>query len=429
MTDLDQYQKVANKNDFKNGNNLLKVDPDGKPIVLSMVKEKVYAIDAVCSHEGGPLEEGTLEEYNLTCPWHYAIFDVRNAKVSDQTVWATDLNSYAVKVDEASGDIFVNLKGNEKDIEKISTQPSAEEKVTETTQQLQEQRKRPENKPTQFNLKLIEKQKVEGTDIMSFKFSKLSQEEENKQHLQQQENRHDDNKRQLEHSAGQFAFFDIGGVYDDPEGPIRHFTIASSPTEDFIMISTRIRDTPYKKRLASLEEGVAICKVRGPEGKFTLHDDYSKPAVFLSGGIGVTPFRSMIKFATDKQLPVRIIMFDSNRNQNNILYKMEFDEYARNNKNLKIVYTITDKENSSEEQPGQSSSSPLPTPISKTSWNGERGRIDKGMLKAYLSEIDLKDSIFYICGPPNMVDAMRNLIQNELQIQKEKIKIEKFTGY
>jgi Rieske [2Fe-2S] domain len=63
----------------------------------------------VCSHEVGPLEEGTLEGYNLTCPWHYAIFNVRNAKVSDQTVWATDLNSYAVQVEEAAGDILISL--------------------------------------------------------------------------------------------------------------------------------------------------------------------------------------------------------------------------------------------------------------------------------------------------------------------------------
>jgi predicted ferric reductase len=94
--------------------------------------------------------------------------------------------------------------------------------------------------------------------------------------------------------AMKYAYFDIGGVYNDPKGPIRHFTIASSPTENFIMISTRIRDTLYKKRLASLEEGAKV-KVRRPEGKFVLHEDYSKPAVFLSGGIGVTPFRSMIK--------------------------------------------------------------------------------------------------------------------------------------
>ena len=53
----------------------------------------------------------------------------------------------------------------------------------------------------------------------------------------------------LDYTAGQFAFFDIGGVYDDPKGPIRRFTISSSPTENFIMFSTRIRDSPYKKRL------------------------------------------------------------------------------------------------------------------------------------------------------------------------------------
>ena len=423
----DGHQRVANKKDFQEGS-LLKVEPQGKPIVLSMVDGKVYAMDAVCSHEGGPLEEGTLEGYNLTCPWHYAIFDVRNAKVSDQTVWATDLNSYPVLIDEDSGDIFVNPKVSGKDKEKISTQPSAEEKVTETTQQLQEQRKRDESKPSQFNLRLVEKQKVEGTDIMSFKFAKQEEEgqQEQQQEQQQQQQQVQSGKRQLEHSAGQFAFFDIGGVYNDPEGPIRHFTIASSPTEDFIMISTRIRDTPYKKRLSSLEENTTIVKVRGPEGKFTLHEDYLKPAVFLSGGIGVTPFRSMIKYATDKQLPIKIAMFDSNRNQTNILYKMEFDECANINKNLKIVYTVTEEEGG-EEQPVQTSSS---LSSSRTvTWNGERGRIDRAMLTRYLSDNDIKSSIFYICGPPGMVNAMQNLVQNELQISKEQIKVEEFTGY
>jgi nitrite reductase/ring-hydroxylating ferredoxin subunit len=103
------YQKVANKKDLPEGG-LFKVEPQDSHIVLSMVNGKVYAMDAICSHEGGPLEEGSLDEYNLTCPWHYAIFDVRNAKVSDQTVWATDLNSYQVEVDEESGDIYVNLE-------------------------------------------------------------------------------------------------------------------------------------------------------------------------------------------------------------------------------------------------------------------------------------------------------------------------------
>jgi glycine betaine catabolism B len=411
------YQKAANKKDLPEGG-LLKVEPQGRPIVLSMVDGKVYAMDAVCSHEGGPLEEGTLDKHNLTCPWHYAIFDVRNAKVSDQTVWATDLNSYQVEIDEESGDISINLEAGREDEDKPSTQPSAKEEVSGTTEQLQEQRKKQDDssKPSHFNLRLLEKQKVDGTDIVSFKFAK--QEEEGQQEEQQQGQ---NGKRRLECSAGQFAFFDIGGVYNDPEGPIRHFTITSSPTEDFIMISTRIRDTPYKKRLSSLEENTTIVKVRGPEGKFTLHEDYSRSAVFLSGGIGVTPFRSMIKYATDKQLPVKIIMFDSNRNQNNILYKKEFDECARMNKNLKVVYSITEEEGG-EEQPAQTSSPSI-------AWNGERGRIDKAMLTRYLSDKDIKDSIFYICGPPGMVKAMQNLIQNELQIQKENIKTEEFTGY
>jgi nitrite reductase/ring-hydroxylating ferredoxin subunit len=101
------FKKVANKRDFQKGN-LLRVEPDGKPIVLSEVDSKIYAMDAICTHEGAPLEEGNLEQYSLICPWHYAVFDVRNGKVSDATVWATDLKSYPVEVEDDTGDILVN---------------------------------------------------------------------------------------------------------------------------------------------------------------------------------------------------------------------------------------------------------------------------------------------------------------------------------
>ena len=93
------------------------------------------------------------------------------------------------------------------------------------------------------------------------------------------------------------------------------------------MISTSIRESPYKKRLSALEVRTKV-KVKGPNGKFILHEDFSKSAVFLSGGIGVTPFRSMIKYATDKNLPIKIEMFDSNRNEQNILFKNDFDDWA-----------------------------------------------------------------------------------------------------
>jgi ferredoxin-NADP reductase len=147
-----------------------------------------------------------------------------------------------------------------------------------------------------------------------------------------------------------------------------------------------------------------------PLGKFGLHEDYSKTAVFLSGGIGigVTPFRSMIKYATDKQLPIKITMFDSNRNKDNILYKMRFDECANLNANLKIFYSLDASDND---------------------WEGERGYINQAMVTKYLSANELDDSIFYICGPPDMLKAMQKLLQDDLHIPKQRIKIEAFTGY
>ena len=397
----DGYQKVANKKDLQEGS-LLKVEPEGKPIVLSLVNGKVYAMNAVCSHEGGPLEEGTLEGYNLTCPWHYAIFDVRNAKVSDQTVWATDLLSYPVKVEEATGDILISLDTSVAvSSEQQQQTPSAIIKRQQNEQQAEEVTKadsKEKGEVNEFELVLLEKQKYNGTDVMSLKFSKHDTAKQ---------------KKELDYISGQYAFFDIGGVFNDPEGPLRHFTIASSPTENFIMISTRIRDTPYKKRLSSLEEKRTKVKVRGPMGKFILHEDHSKPAVFLSGGIGVTPFRSMIKYVTDKQLPIKIVMFDSNRHENNILYKNEFDEYLKINKNLKIIYAIT----------GEGGQPPL------GHWEGEIGRIDKPMITKYVSEDDLNKSIFYICGPPAMLNAIQNILNEKLRIPKDRVKIEEFTGY
>jgi glycine betaine catabolism B len=112
----------------------------------------------------------------------------------------------------------------------------------------------------------------------------------------------------------------------------------------------------------------------------------------------------MIKYATDKRLPVKINMFDSNRDQNNILYKNEFDECLNMNKNLKIIYAIT-----TAEEPGQAPSSSV--------WKGERGIINKTMLTKHLTTIELDNSIFYICGPPGMLKAMQNLLQADLHIR------------
>ncbi len=103
------FQRVANKKDIKEGG-LLGVELEGNKVALAMIDGQVFAIDAVCSHKGAPLEEGKLEGFDLTCPWHYAVFDVRNGKVSDRTVWAKNQTSYPVNVDESTGDILINVR-------------------------------------------------------------------------------------------------------------------------------------------------------------------------------------------------------------------------------------------------------------------------------------------------------------------------------
>jgi nitrite reductase/ring-hydroxylating ferredoxin subunit len=96
--------------DFQEGK-LVRTEIDGTSIVVEMANGKLYAMDSVCSHEGGPLEDGSLEGYNLICPWHQGIFDIRNAKASPETSWVTDLKSYLVVVEE-SGEISIDTASN-----------------------------------------------------------------------------------------------------------------------------------------------------------------------------------------------------------------------------------------------------------------------------------------------------------------------------
>src|ERR671922_1433393 len=324
----EDFVKVADTKDIQ-PSQMKAIEVADESICIVNVNGSYYAIGNVCTHEGGPLADGILEGYEVECPWHQSKFDVRTGKVTNPPASESE-PTYEIKVDGNS----ILVKKHSSAIEK------------EQPQQLLQQQ--PPSRPSsEYELSLLEKQKFEATDVMSFRFSK-------KERQQQGRESNDKQSSFLDYTAGQYAFFDIGGVHNDPKGLIRHFTISSSPTEEFVMITTRIRDTPYKKRLSSLEEGT-IVKVRGPQGKFVLHGDYSKPAVFLSGGIGVTPFRSMIKYATDKQLSIKIVMFDSNRNQENTLFKKEFDEYVNINRNVKIIYTITEEEEAERSQETSSS--------------------------------------------------------------------------
>lgn len=380
------FKTGLKKTDIEEGK-LSRTEIDGKSIVLGMINDKLYAMDSVCSHEGGPLEDGSMDGYNLICPWHQGIFDIRNAKASPETSWVTDLESYTVVVNDENEEISIEtdqINDTIGDKSFVQSEASQEKEVLPL-------------RPLKLQLKLLEKIPYRGADIISFKFTR------------------GEDHNYLNYKAGKYGVVDLG-TKEDPEGPNRSFTLASSPTEgDYILISTRIRDTPFKHKFRDLPIG-SLVEITAPMGKFILHEHDSMPAVFLSGGIGVTPFRSMIKYATDRQLPIKITMFDSNRNEENILYKEEFDEWKRLNKNLKIVYTLTPEGEGKEK-------------FDKNKWTGETGYVNRDMIRKYVNDDEVADAIFYLCGPPGMLNAMKNLLTREMHIPENRIREEEFSGY
>src|SRR3989338_9651987 len=204
----------------------------------------------------------------------------------------------------------------------------------------------------------------------------------------------------FDYKPGQYVILEID--VEDLEGNTRPLSIASSPTEGFILLSTKIRDTPFKKKLVTLKPGDKV-KVKGPMGMFTLKED-AKEIVFLGGGIGITPFRDMIKYATDKKLPIKLTLLYSNKTQNDICYRSEWEVFQKQNPSLKVVHTITDD----------------------ASWHGRKGRINEAIIKEFCS--DVNTAIFYICGPPGMVTGLYELLKT-MNIPQSNIKIEKFAGY
>ncbi len=199
--------------------------------------------------------------------------------------------------------------------------------------------------------------------------------------------------------AGQFMtiFLDV----QDTKGSYRQFSIASSPTESALMITSTMRGGAFKSKLAEMQ-GQKI-KVRGPFGQFVLQQGGEH--VMIAGGIGVTPFRSMIKFATDTEYSGKIKLLYSNKTPESITFMEDLDLFEKSNEHLEIVHTIT--------QPD-------------SSWQGRTGRVDEKMIRE--NTADLKTPVFYVCGPPAMVDGMRALLKG-MNIPDERVKFEQFTGY
>jgi ferredoxin-NADP reductase len=193
----------------------------------------------------------------------------------------------------------------------------------------------------------------------------------------------------------------------DDEGGMRNFSIASSPDEPDLMIATRMRDTAFKRVLKTMPLGTEV-RIVGPFGSLTLHQNAARPAVFLAGGIGITPFRSMLWQAAEQKLPHRLSLFYSNGRPEDAAFLEELQELEKENPNYKFIGTMTEMAGSNRV------------------WRGETGFINREMLTKYIG--DLAAPIYYIAGPPAMVEAMRQTL-SVAGVDSDDIRAEEFAGY
>lgn len=208
--------------------------------------------------------------------------------------------------------------------------------------------------------------------------------------------------------AGQYGDFTlINPSQTDEEGNVRTFTISCPTYINEIMFTTRMRDTAFKREMKIMPIGTKI-DFEAPFGSFTLHNDKTNPAVFLTGGIGITPVRSILFQATKDHAPHQIFVFYANKTPKDAAFLDEFYQLKKENSNFTFVPSMTNMENSEQV------------------WDGETGFFTKEMLSKYIP--DLSKPIYYLSGPKDMITAVRKTL-NEAGIDDDNIRTEEFPGY
>jgi ferredoxin-NADP reductase len=196
-------------------------------------------------------------------------------------------------------------------------------------------------------------------------------------------------------------------TYHDDEGPSRTFSIASSPADrPRLMIATRLTGTAFKRTLAEAGSGVDV-DLDGPFGSFTLHRNPAKPAAFFAGGIGITPFRSIIKDATERQLPHRLTLVYSNRTPGSTAFLSDLETWRRQNPNVRLVLTATDI------------GPDVP-------WPYERGVVDADFIRHRVG--GLGGAVCYVAGPPGFVTSVRSALET-VGVDPDDVRFEEFSGY
>ena len=210
----------------------------------------------------------------------------------------------------------------------------------------------------------------------------------------------------FEFFAGQFCEITLlNPLITDEEGNTRAFSFVGTPYEKNLLTATRIRDTAFKQNLQNLPIGTEV-KLTGPYGDYKLHKNADIPAVFIIGGIGITPVHSIVATATNDKLPHKITLVYSNRTVSDASFLSDFEDFAKGNPNFTFVPFYT--------RPS-------------TSKSGQKNvHINAEILRKHIS--DISKPIYYLSGPSGMVKAMRQLLI-QIGADEDNIRTEEFDGY
>jgi ferredoxin-NADP reductase len=211
---------------------------------------------------------------------------------------------------------------------------------------------------------------------------------------------------EVDFRPGQYFFVTLPHVgHQDDKGLRRHISVVTSPNEKGVLgFATRMRDSAFKRTLRELPVGSEV-DVEAPKGKFALPEDTSRPLVFVAGGIGITVFRSMLRYMREERLPYRVTLIYSNRDRESTAFLNELRELDRVLADFRLVLTMT-------QDPG---------------WNGETRKVDGDFAKSYLDG-DLNRYTFLVAGPPAMAEGVQGALQ-EAGVRDENVIAERYSGY
>jgi ferredoxin-NADP reductase len=192
--------------------------------------------------------------------------------------------------------------------------------------------------------------------------------------------------------------------HSDEKGLRRHISLVTSPTDSGVVgLATRLRDTAFKRTLAELQVGDEV-EVEEPKGSFLLPEDTETEYVFVAGGIGITVFRSMLRYIADKGEPYRVTLVYSNRDRESAAFLDELQELEARIPGLRMVLTMTD-------EPG---------------WEGETRHLDAHVLDELLGGLEGKT--FLVAGPPEMAESVGESL-TAAGLPDERVHTDRFSGY